>query len=275
MGQVERTKRWEMSDDFFPTIISKKPQDIGIGFEWEVQCDFYRDDLTPGEEDFEYGRECRLDRYSQVFAKRYGFKVHGECQATEFCSPIAYNLQTIKAVANKLKKRVAKDRLLEPYDPECAGIHVHTSVKGGVSKELYNKILLMLNRETSRDFVWSISGREEGRDYSEQAEVYGWDAEWDETNMTENNWFYAVDAAGGNCMLKWNWPSEERTIEYRIWNGTPDRLLVALEFAHACTKFAVQHKGENVPYLKDMKEWLFKQPGYKLLKTQHEWVSVR
>lgn len=274
MGQVERasTKRWDMTGDFFPTIVSKKPQAIGIGFEWEVQCDFYCRDLSYSEEDFYDYNECYLDQYSQDFAERYGFRVHGECRATEFCSPIAYNLQTIKALAKKLQARVAKDRLLTPWEPQYAGIHVHTSVKGGVSKELYNKVLLMLNRQSSADFVWSISGREEGHDYSEQAEASCWDTSGEIGDS--GFWRRALDKSQSYDMLKYNCPANDSTIEYRIWNGTPCRLLVALEFAHACTKFTVQHKGDDVPYLKEMKDWLFKQPGYKLLKTQREWVFV-
>lgn len=273
MGQVATTKRWDYDTPApapFPKIVAKRPQPIGIGFEWEIQNDYharYRD-MSRAEQEDEWDYGTVMTRTTRNFAERYRFYTHDECNATEFCSPIAYNLETIKAVGRKLIQRAAREKFFDPDNPEMAGIHVHTSLRGGVTHEHFKKALLMLNRESSADFVWNFSRRDEyDEDYSYQAKGSCWDA----YDLSTSDAMYESEET---CMMRLNQPCGDRTLEYRLWNATHDRLLPALEFAHACTKYVGQHEGDDIPYLKEMKDWLFKQSGYKLLKSQPEWAFV-
>jgi len=273
---VQVLKRWDIpqcSYGSYPKIAAKRPQSISIGFEWEVQTNEEEEwDCTGKDEEFKWSNNFVIDKYSRMFAKLYQFKVHGECMAAEFCSPVAQNLETIKAVARKLQRRVSKDKFLEPDYAEMAGIHVHTSIKGAGYYEYsqaFSKAALMLNRTSSEDFVWSFSGRSEGgSEYEHQGRATCWD--YGDYPCEDD----ALDEIEGNEMLRMN-QFEESTIEYRLWHGVTDRLQPALEFAHACTKFVAQHEGVDVPYLIEFKTWLFKQKGYKLLKSQPEWAFVK
>jgi len=59
------------------------------------------------------------------------------------------------------------------------------------------------------------------------------------------------------------------TVEYRLWDAAEDRLIPAIEFAHACTTFITRRK--DIPYLKEFKLWLDRQSGYKVLKQDNAW----
>lgn len=273
---VQVLKRWDIPQrayGSYPKIVAKRPQSISIGFEWEVQTNEDEEWCCSGaDEEFKWNNDFVIDKYSRMFAKMYQFKVHGECMAAEFCSPVAQNLETIKAVARKLQRRVSKDRFLDPYYAEMAGIHVHTSIAGASYYEysrVFNKAALMLNRASSEAFVWSFSGRSEGdSEYRNQGQATCWDEDAD-TFADE-----ALEEIKEIKMLRMN-EFEENTIEYRLWHGVSDRLQPALEFAHACTKFTMQHEGHDAPYISEFKTWLFKQRGYKLLKSQPEWALVK
>ena len=273
----KQLKRWDIvkpTSYGYPVIQSKKPQKISVGFEWEVQeTDF--DYMSDENYDQCEWQGYHSDKYTQRFIDTYQFKAHGECMSTEFCSPVAYNLQTIKAIARKLAKRVAKDPTLNPDWSEMGGIHVHTSLGGDytLNRKVFKKVILMLNRESSSRFVWDFSGREEagGNEYTHQAVSSCWDECGDYLPDTDSDIMDELEEAQ---MVRTNGFDDDATIEYRLFHGIEDRLLPALEFSHACTKFVAQHKGNAVPYLVEFKDWVFKQRGYKLLKAQPEWVLV-
>ena len=218
---------------------------------------------------------------TEEFVERYKFRIHGECEATEFCSPVAFNLETIKALGRKLQRRVGKDRLLEPDQCEMAGIHVHTSTGANhrTTENMMAKVLMMLNRESSRDFVWNFSGRADAGqyEYRHQGRSTCWDSDgyepgYDDWNDVE---LEPLEEAENNQMVRSNSFGDNSTIEYRIWNGVSDRLMLALEFSHACTKFIAQYDGSDTPYISEFKAWLFKQRGYKLLRATPEWSLVK
>jgi hypothetical protein len=285
---VRELKRYKFDRSGFPSVITKKPSKISLGFEWEVQSDdceynYYADKVFDrlGWDNntltFNSDRATTLDRYSIDFVKMYSFRVHGECTASEFASPVFHHLLTAKAMANKLIKRTHKDPFLLPDESEMAGIHVHTSVPewcGWGSQSNYStdfeKLLMMCNRQSSQDFILNFSGREEWHDYFHQAEATCWDTEhWSDKPRDDQ-----VKEAANNEMLRENCFGEKRTVEFRIWNGVADRLLPAIEFSHAATRFVRQHTGKSIPYMTDLKKWLGKQKGYKLLKEQPEWKLV-
>jgi len=277
MDMGKQLKRWDIvrpSSYGYPVIQSKKPQKISVGFEWEVQ-EGEPMDMSDEEYDQCMYQEYYCDKYTSQFIDTYKFKAHGECMSTEFCSPVAYNLQTIKAIARKLAKRVAKDPTLEPNWSEMGGIHVHTSLGGDytLNNQVFKKVILMLNRESSSRFVWDFSGRENAGscEYTHQAESSCWDEDGDYIPQTYGRLMEDLEEAQ---MVRTNGFGESATIEYRLFHGVAERLLPALEFSHACTKFVAQHKGDNIPYLVQFKDWLFKQRGYKLLKAQPEWALV-
>jgi len=261
----------------YPSINTVKPHQIDIGFEWEIQtkCNYSalprKEYYAVRERAYEYG--FAITTLTAKFIEAYNFKTHGECMAGEFCSPVAHRLDTIKAIAKKLQRRASKEKYLSPDLCQMAGIHVHTSIKtksASAHSGMFKKIILMLNRESSKDFVWAFSGRDKATTsgYKYQAVATCWDTGSDKARR------YAYGDARGTGMVRLNSFSNQKTIEYRLFNGTSDRMQPALEFAHACTKFVSQQKGVDVPYLKDFKTWLFKQKGYKLLKSQPEWALV-
>lgn len=267
-------KRWEFESGYgWPIIKTKRPQSISIGFEWEVQmADNWDVTLSDAEHDFECDTDALADVFTQDFANMYRFNVHGECGATEFASPASHNLETTKALARKLLARVSKDRLLSPHDSDKNGIHVHTGFEGSYRDyvKVLEKVGLMLNRESSYNFLWSFSGRENCgyNGYRQQAEATCWDTEG--LDIDE-----AMEEILDKEIIRENEFSGKYTIEYRMFNGTADRLLPAIEFSHACTKFCVMHKGDEPPHLVEFKNWLMKQRGYKFLKMQNEWIYVK
>lgn len=278
MGEV--LKRWNIPYagwSNYPKIEAKRPQSIAIGFEWEVQTNEDETwDSTGSDKDYLHYNDFLIDKYSRRFADLYRFRIHGECMAAEFCSPVAQNLETIKAVARRLQRRVSKDRYLDPDYSVMNGIHVHTSIVGAdywAFKKAFDKAQLMLNRASSADFVSEFSRRDYDHDYRHQAESTCWD-EVDENGNEPLDKHDALAEAEEKQMLRAN-EFDTQTIEYRIWDGVDGRLQPALEFAHACTKYVAQHEGDDIPYLSEFKIWLFKQKGYKFLKSQPEWALVK
>jgi len=283
-----KVKRWKFDKSTgYPSIVTKKPSKVSIGFEWEIHGDECGYNAYVDQQEYRFGYNkvpnqwmldengdlgTTLDTFSLKFAEMYSFQVHGECLASEFASPVFHRLLTAKAMANKLIKRANKDRFLCPDESDMAGIHVHTSTPEWCAHVKYftdfTKLLMMFNRYSSEDFIRGFSGRDSYHDYYQQAEATCWDVGFSKPED------YHVDEAEEREMLRENRFSDNRTVEFRIWNGVADRLLPAIEFSHAATRFILQHKSPEIPYLVELKDWLGKQQGYKLLKSQPEWRYV-
>jgi hypothetical protein len=123
----------------------------------------------------------------------------------------------------------------------------------------------MLNRESSSKFIYEFSGRAKDSSlYSRQGRSTCWDVGGVTKPSTEQYQYMR-----SRSMLRPNRFGSSYTVEYRMWHTAEDRLIPALEFAHACTTFITKRK--NIPYLKDFKTWLDKQSGYKILKQDNAW----
>jgi hypothetical protein len=201
----------------------------------------------------------------------HGFRTHYECGGAEFASPVFGNITTARRIAKAIKEVTLLDRALgEDTNPShCCGIHVHTShVNIGdyeKAREVYLRVNSMLNRKSSAKFIMEFSGRAKGSScYLSQAESIGWDAR---RNSKPSD--YNERLMNTRQMVRQNGFGSSHTIEYRLWHTAEDRLLPAIDFAHACTTFIMTRKG--IPYLKDFKKWLDKQSGYKILKQDDAW----
>ena len=245
---------------------------LTIGFEWEVyQSEYYDEDTpfyNPDHDRFCWNSDIAVDFNTFRMCNRYNFRTHYECSAVEFASPVFPTLRSAKAMARRMQKRVAKDRFLGPGYTSENGIHVHVSYPFDADDfsertNFYKRVYGMLNRSSSEAFVWKFSKRGECSDYQYEAESSCWDT------YTDTPYF-----DGSGRMLRANLPDDEYTLEYRLWAGVSDRLIPALEFAHACTNFVHKNKKDKYPYLKDMKEWLFKQRAYNDLKACPEWDLI-
>lgn len=269
-------KVWEINRDGFPNVPTKRNNKVSVGFEWEIENPVNECDCDCSYD--EYCDECdedrlRLDSSSIQFADTHGFRTHAECGGAEFASPVFRNLGTARAMASRIKAMSFRDSYLDPHETNGCGIHVHTGFSGwsnsysSFSKD-YETVTSMLNRASSADFILEFSGRDCGHSYYRQAESTCWDEESSEPTGEQ------LDDMRENQMIRPNGFSGNETIEYRIWNGTHDRLQPAIDFAHACTTFITKRRDDKVPYLKDFKVWLDKQAGYKVLKQDPAWSLV-
>ena len=175
-------------------------------------------------------------------------------------------------MARRLMHRASLDKSMDPlHSNGTAGIHVHTSNSDWSNYEThinFTKILFMLNRKSSEEFIYNFSGRED-HDYYEQSESLCWD---DYNNELPDE--TQEDTMLERQMVRNNSFCGKYTIEYRIWDSAQDRLLPAIDFAHACTKFIATVKPEGIPYLTQFKDWVETQRGYKTLKTDHSWSYI-
>jgi hypothetical protein len=267
----------------FPRVATKRMTKVSVGFEWEVpaemqerECsccsgDCYCDDgecyCSCGDDD-EY---TDLSMDTENFMDTHGFRTHYECGGAEFASPVFGNITTARRVARAIKEVALQDRALgEDMNPDHhCGIHVHTSHVNlgdyGKTREAYLRVVSMLNRKSSAKFIMEFSGRAGGsRYYLSQAQSIGWD-KWRARKPSYDNERLMVSRS----MVRQNGFGSSHTIEYRLWHTAEDRLLPAIDFAHACTTFIMGRKG--IPYLKDFKKWLDKQSGYKILKQDNAW----
>ena len=266
----------------FPRVATKRKTKVSVGFEWEVpaemldtECDCCRGDCCC--DDGECYCDCRDEDYANLssdtenFMDTHGFRTHYECGGAEFASPVFGNITTARRVARAIKEVALQDRALgEDMNPDHhCGIHVHTShVNLGndvKAHEVYRRVSAMLNRKTSAKFIMEFSGRTNGGSvYLDQARSIGWDKDGKSTPDS-----YEESYMRSNQMVRPNSFGSSHTIEYRLWHTAEDRLLPAIDFAHACTTFIMGRKG--IPYLKDFKTWLDKQSGYKILKQDNAW----
>lgn len=234
-----------------------------IGFEFEIPISEYYSEKIENEE-LEY---YDLDRNYHDW-RSMGYRTHFECGGLEVCSPVHFNIRQARATARHLMEYVESIDWLDPdleADSFCdCGIHVHAGTMGYDSVDLAILINLVLNRTASKDKVWKLSGRIRRGAYFKQAVSSQWDTNWSD----------------GLIYTKPNSPCGVATVEYRLFAGTQDRLLPAIDFAHSFTRWAaiqlkklgyienwtLAKKKRLVPYFSDYEEWLYKQPGYEAIK---------
>ena len=267
----------------FPRVATKRMTKVSVGFEWEVpaelqdqECrccsgDCYCDDgecyCSCGDHD-EY-KDLSMD--TENFMDTHGFRTHYECGGAEFASPVFGNITTARRVAKAIKEVALQDRSLGEdtnHEHHC-GIHVHTSHVNldnyYKTHEAYLRVSAMLNRKSSTKFIMEFSGRAKGSSaYLYQAKSSGWDKDGKSKPGSREELYMR-----STQMVRPNSFGSSHTIEYRLWHTAEDRLLPAIDFAHACTTFIMGRKG--IPYLKDFKTWLDKQSGYKILKQDDAW----
>jgi len=147
------------------------------------------------------------------------------------------------------------------------GIHVHVGLPdegqwGDYYCRIINMMGSMMNRYSSRDFIWELSGRGDADDshYTCQGEALCWDrhgGHWHLGDYEENEMLRENNPSGGS-----------KTIENRMFSGQSGVLLNALEFTHSVFKFCLDNKKkvDYYPYLYEWAEWLEKQSGYRNLK---------
>lgn len=222
-----------------------------IGFEWEV----------PYENNHKESILSSKKEYEEV-----GFTTHLECGGREFCSPVFSTLVQARSHARWLIKEVDKNKNLLPSSSgkgmgasDC-GIHVHIT-HPKVNYALYQTLFYLLNHSSMKSFVWDISGRKRGG-YARQAISTCWD------QVGRGSFFTG--------MLKYNQlDTYVVSLELRLWAGDKRVLLPALDFAKACTEYALTLESpdmlDNKPLIEQSKgskfaSWLLKQKGYKELK---------
>jgi hypothetical protein len=268
----------------FPRVATKRKTKVSVGFEWEVpaeiqaqECsccsgDCYCDDGECYCSCGDGGEYTDLSMDTENFMDTHGFRTHYECGGAEFASPVFGNITTARRVAKAIKEVALQDRALgEERNPDhCCGIHVHTSHVNlgdyGKTREAYLRVVSMLNRKSSAKFIMEFSGRANSSScYLYQAQSIGWDT----SSRTSKPSYANERLMGTRQMVRQNGFGSSHTIEYRLWHTSEDRLLPAIDFAHACTTFIMGRKG--IPYLKDFKTWLDKQSGYKILKQDNAW----
>lgn len=261
----------------YPTVSTPRKTKLSVGFEWEIpilsayaskrklsifEVMSYPPDLTD------------KDSLSRSSLRSYGFGSHYEQGGLEVQSPAFHLLSTAKMYAKYIKYCVEKSEHLTGKacefhaDNSCA-IHVHVKVlKGRLSTpEMITFASLMLNRASSAEFILEFSGRTKVpySSYIVQAKSTKWDVisppHIPHSRMVEHNGY--------------------GTAEFRLFAGSEDRLLPAIEFSHSICKFLQTRKrltrpiqntpvrewGKVVPYLHEWKAWLMKQKGYKVLKA--------
>lgn len=227
-----------------------------IGFEWEVAFNERR--LDDSWYDYEYDEYPKLDS----FCNRNGFSFHFECNCLEFASPVANTVSVARRVAKKLISFTeTHERIFDPYDnnlyDNCGGIHVSVgypnfrTTREDRGNNHYYRILGMLNRSSSKDFIWQFSGRKLVRSgvYADQAVSSCWD-----------RWGGTVYGPYEDMLRRHRY-----RFEYRLWGNRGEFLIPAIEFAHST--FIFTEGKEKVPYLREYRDWLFKQKGYKALKN--------
>lgn len=230
-----------------------------IGFEWEVPIDYCTFDTEAWEDYYKYDEEAYGDVLAlQKYSNANSFDFHTECGCMEFASPVGNTVSVARRIAKGLIEAVDGFDFLTTEDTtdNMGGIHVSVGDADGStpSDTHYRMIDGMLNRESSYRFIWKFSGRGEQEyqheDYLEQGMSSCWDADRD------NEDFYG----SRNDMLR----PQYGLIEFRLWANFPEYLIPAIEFTHSVYRFTKNKK--KIPYLRDYKKWLFKQPGYKTLK---------
>jgi len=272
----------------FTRVATKRKTKVSVGFEWEIPAEIDEGECTCGDC---YDGECSyccgdipdtvfIDTSTENFIDSHGFRTHVECGGLEFASPVFGNISTARRVALALKEVALQDRALGPdvADYNQCGIHVHsgytgwstdTGVKGGFGfpvdvQKAYEQVSGMLNRESSAKFVYEFSGR--GRSASEGYTFQAVSTCWDRLGAVtpSRDHLYSMKE---KQMVRPNKFGSVGTVEYRLWDAAEDRLIPAIEFAHACTTFITKRK--DIPYIKEFKLWLDKQSGYKVLKQDH------
>ena len=258
----------------FPRVATTKKTLVSVGFEWEIPADLKEGLCSYCEESGEEYCDCEGDQVEASFAteqfiETHGFRTHVECGGLEFASPVFGNIETARRIAKELQKVARTDSCFHHRNygySEC-GIHVHAShanIKGHTEMlDFEQRVVSMLNRKDSAQFVWEFSGRDDTR-YGNQAKATQWDAEGLEEPTEKQHGFMR-----SNQMVRLNCFGGDYTVEYRLWDADEGRLLPAIEFAHAVTTFMSKRK--DIPYLKDFKNWLDKQSGYNILKADSAW----
>jgi hypothetical protein len=257
--------------DFVKRIDSKRNTKINIGFEWETPVD------TDYVHDFYDGAYSNYSGpYSYKHLKDMGYNSHFECGGLEVCSPVFPTIATARQHAKNIIKVANCNKYMTPdyIDPdESPGIHVHGSVTGFdcyTTQKLADVIVLIMNDEEEEGWLWEFSGRENISEYCYQARVI----RWRHLGTLTNPRGY-ID----NEMVRFNRPTPySYTSEIRLWAGLSNRLIPAIEFTHAITRFAMPvvsklkvkdvYRSADIPTLSQFKEWVMKQNGYNVLKGE-------
>lgn len=198
-----------------------------IGFEFEIplvkeitDCSYYVEDV--------YSYHLRQDDW-----RRIGFRTHVECGGLEVASPVHFNITQTRMSARILMDEIGKHDWLNPDRDPCrsadCGIHVHASVPSGVSHSYLSCLVKsVLNRKSSNK-IWKFSGRKKKGHYWYQGMPSEWDVPYRERTTPI-----------GNVSVRGNSPCGQSTLEYRLWVGKQDRLLPAIDFAHAFTRWGAE-----------------------------------
>lgn len=280
----------------FTRVATQRKTKVSVGFEWEIPAEIREGECTCDDDYYEDEDGCHYEcsyccgededyvdtnDTTEGFIESHGFRTHIECGGVEFASPVFGNIATARRVADVLKGVALQDRAFES-DPDeaCCGIHVHTGFTGwntnprrinGIPADVHNayeQVTGMLNRKSSSKFIYEFSGRDKGRSpYKRQGESTCWDRKGAKQPSDRQRTDMRC-----NSMVRPNCFGSTGTVEYRLWYAAENRLIPALEFAHACTTFITKRKG--IPYIKDFKVWLDKQSGYKVLKQDNAWRLI-
>lgn len=262
---------WVDGSKRFKEIKTKQKLTSGIkvGFEWEVPT------KSGG-----YSLPSFVHHKVRPYLDKNGYQNHTECGGLECCSPIFPSLLQARGHARWLIDLFSKPEVLESMSPfshgvsptarnfsDC-GIHVHVSHPKLIKNNTYALAYGLLNHSSMKDFVWSVSGRQNKKgSYYKQAQS----SCWDKAGASPTYWTGA--------MLKDNCVSDVDTLEFRLWAGDGRYLMSALDFAHAVTRYVIKVQGRlnGVPSEPEWPDalkgpafaaWLMKQKGYKKLKEQ-------
>lgn len=278
-----------------------------IGFEYEIPLnshgaldmeeDIYYDDWELSEFFYDYLMDSassewnrfesgRARGFSTRVLENLGYRHHTECGGFEIASPVFPTIATARSHAKHIVQLVkSKPELFYERNTEGmndCGIHVHVALPGADDsgwrinsssnrrEDIYNMMLSMCNRTSSREFIWQLSGRADMGSEDSHYITQGMADEWDTYGAWRYSDYHPTE------MMRLNNPTGcGSTIENRMFAAATDRLVPAIEFTHSLMKFCVwmikAHRSESgvpeYPYLAQWKEWLDREPGYRTLKS--------
>lgn len=261
-----------------------------VGFEWEIPVarDFWNIFWNAGA-----SGKPRRDFERRFVERVKGFRFHYECGGLEVRSPVTHNLSTTrkyakavtdfasKEVATLIPDRAPNARNNGTSSGECCGIHVHVQNPRLFENDsiVFKRLVLMMHRSATKDFIFQISGRNMRSDYSHQAVTIQW-----ENTLNRDNRFYNISSlynyvASRSYMTKLNCHTTGSTLEFRLWDARKDRLPVAIDMAHSLVTFMVTRRRnkslspETIPTLFEWAAWVKKQKGYRSLRNDPVFIS--
>lgn len=224
-------------------------KNVSIGFEWEAKL------LNK----FYYKQS---ESYKQILELGYK-QPHYDSGGMEIDSPIFRSIATARSHARYVRACVLRDTdYFNTSQPTATGIHVHVTDCSD-RDTLLNYLLIWNNMWRDREwakFCRSISGRPANVAYTGQSKPW-FDLKFENVRRGYKQWNYH------NNSLRLNMPDFTRTMEFRMFSGHHDRLLVAIDFAHFTFKFFRSWRRSDPPGLKEWINKLVKTKGYKELKS--------